>query len=121
MNPKTKRRPLCRCCESAPGTLGDPHLGHVCSECYAELTAIRAMLEKIGAAVGPATGDFTGRIWSFRYAGGTVSDFQDITSQLFPTRIGNHPLVNPVAFWEDNRGELYIVSYGNGNIYKILR
>jgi len=70
---------------------------------------------------GPETGDFTGRIWSFRYAGGTVSDFQDITSQLFPTRIGNHPLVNPVAFWEDNRGELYIVSYGNGNIYKILR
>jgi len=70
---------------------------------------------------GPETGDFTGRIWSFRYAGGTVSDFQDITSQLFPTRIGNHPLVNPVAFWEDNRGELYIVSYANGNIYKILR
>ena len=70
---------------------------------------------------GPDGGDFTGKIWSFRYAGGTVSDFQDITSELFPTRIGNFPLVNPVAFWEDNSGELYIVSYGNGNIYKILR
>jgi glucose/arabinose dehydrogenase len=74
-----------------------------------------------GDTFGPDGGDFTGKIWSFRYAGGTVSDFQDITSQLFPTRIGNFPLVNPVAFWEDSSGELYIVSYGNGNIYKILR
>jgi glucose/arabinose dehydrogenase len=70
---------------------------------------------------GPDGGDFTGKIFSFRYVGGIVSDFQDITSELFPTRIGNHELLNPVAFWEDSRGELYIVSYGNGNIYKILR
>jgi glucose/arabinose dehydrogenase len=74
-----------------------------------------------GDTFGPDGGDFTGKIWTFRYNGHTVSDFQDITSQLFPTGIGNFPLVNPVAFWEDQRGELYIVSYGNGNIYKILR
>jgi glucose/arabinose dehydrogenase len=72
-------------------------------------------------AYGPDGGDFTGRIWSFRYDGHTVSNFQDITSQLFPTRIGNFPLNNPVAFWEDNSGELYIADIGNGNIYKILR
>jgi hypothetical protein len=52
MNPKSKRRPLCRCCESAPGILGDPHLGPVCSDCYATLTAARLTLEKIGPLVG---------------------------------------------------------------------
>ncbi len=70
---------------------------------------------------GPDGGDFTGRIWTFQYDGHTVSNFQDITSQLFPTRVGNFPLNNPVNFWEDNSGELYICDNGNGNIYKILR
>jgi hypothetical protein len=74
-----------------------------------------------GDTFGPDDGDFTGRIWTFRYDGHTVTDFQDITSELFPTRIGNFELLNPVAFWEDNRGELYICDIGNGNIYKILR
>jgi len=74
-----------------------------------------------GDTFGPDGGDFTGKIWTFSYNGHTVTDFQDITSQLFPTRIGSFPLVNPVAFWEDSSGELYIVSYGNGNIYRILR
>ena len=74
-----------------------------------------------GDAFGPDNGDFMGKIWTLRYDGHTASDFQDITSQLFPTRIGGHLLANPVAFWEDSTGELYIVSYGNGNIYKILR
>lgn len=69
---------------------------------------------------GPNGGDFTGRIWTLQYDGHTASNFQDITSQLFPTRIGNFPLANPVNFWEDNRGELYICSLGNGNIYRIL-
>ena len=36
----------------APGTLGDPHLGPVCSDCYAVLTATRVTLEKIGPLVG---------------------------------------------------------------------
>jgi hypothetical protein len=52
VNPKSKRRPLCRCCESEPGILADPHCGPVCSICYAELTATHAMLEKIGPLVG---------------------------------------------------------------------
>ena len=69
---------------------------------------------------GPDGGDFTGRIWTFRYDGHNVRDFRDITSRLFPTRIGHFPLNNPVAFWEDNSGELYICDYGNGNVYKIL-
>ena len=52
MNTKSKRRPLCRCCESEPGILADPHLGPVCSDCYARLTATRVMLDKIGPLVG---------------------------------------------------------------------
>ena len=52
MNTKSRSRPLFRCCESEPGILGDPHLGPVCSDCYARLTAARAMLEKIGPLVG---------------------------------------------------------------------
>ena len=45
MNPEPKACPLCRCCEPAPGKLGDPHLGPVCPECYASLTATRLTLE----------------------------------------------------------------------------
>jgi hypothetical protein len=52
MNPKSKRRALCRYCESEQGIIADPHLGPVCSDCYAVLTATRAILEKIGPLVG---------------------------------------------------------------------
>jgi hypothetical protein len=45
-------RPLCRRCESAPGTLGDPHLGPVCADCYALLTIARAALEEVGPIAG---------------------------------------------------------------------
>ena len=38
--------------QSVPGILADPHLGAVCSDCYAVLTATRATLEKIGPLVG---------------------------------------------------------------------
>ena len=69
--------------------------------------------------LGPESGDFTGRIWTLKYNGQVASDFRDVTSRLFPTRIGNFPLNNPVAFWEDNSGELYIADIGNGNIYMI--
>jgi glucose/arabinose dehydrogenase len=69
--------------------------------------------------LGPETGDSTGRIWTLRYNGQTASNFQDITAQLFPTRIGNFPLNNPSSFGEDADGELYITDITNGNIYKI--
>jgi glucose/arabinose dehydrogenase len=61
-----------------------------------------------------------GRIWVFRYSGGQVSGFRDITSQLFPTAVGNFPLNNPSALGEDANGELYICDIGNGNIYRIV-
>jgi hypothetical protein len=52
MNAAPKRRSLCRCCESERGILADPHLGPVCSDCYADLTATRLTLDKIGPLVG---------------------------------------------------------------------
>jgi glucose/arabinose dehydrogenase len=74
-----------------------------------------------GDYLGPEGGNSTGRIWLFRYNGSTVSGFRDITSDLFPTAIGNFPLNNPSSFGEDAKGELYITDIGNGNIYKITR
>jgi hypothetical protein len=44
-----------------------------------------------------------------------------LTSQLFPTRVGNFPLNNPSSLGENANGELYIVDIGNGNVYKIVR
>jgi len=70
--------------------------------------------------LGPDGGDGTGRIWVFRYNGRNVSGFRDITSQLFPTRVGNFPLNNPSSLGEDASGELYICDITNGNIYKII-
>ena len=70
--------------------------------------------------LGPEGGNGTGRIWVFRYSGGQVSGFRDITSQLFPTAIGQFPLNNPDSLGEDANGELYICDIGNGNIYRIV-
>jgi len=70
--------------------------------------------------LGPEGGDNTGRIWIFHYNGRNVSGFRDITSQLFPTRVGNFPLNNPSSLGEDASGELYICDITNGNVYKII-
>lgn len=42
----------CQCCHHAPGTVGDPHLGQVCAECYLCLIEARGLMEKIGPCVG---------------------------------------------------------------------
>ncbi|MDQ3198441.1 MAG: PQQ-dependent sugar dehydrogenase [Verrucomicrobiota bacterium] len=71
--------------------------------------------------LGPNTGDFTGRIFTLNFNGIVASNFQDITAELFPTRIGNFPLVNPASLGEDGRGELYICDIGSGNVFQIVR
>ncbi len=71
--------------------------------------------------IGPETGDFTGRIFSLDINGTIASNFQDITADLFPTRVGNFPLVNPASLGEDANGELYICDIGSGNIFQIVR
>jgi glucose/arabinose dehydrogenase len=66
-------------------------------------------------------GDYVaGKIFSLNYDGTTVSNFQDITSQLFPTRQGGFDLQNPSSFGEDANGELYITDIGSGSVYKIV-
>ena len=66
-------------------------------------------------------GDYLSRkIFTLDYDGTTVSNFQDITAQLFPTRQGGFNLQNPSSFGEDANGELYITDIGNGSVYKIV-
>ena len=71
--------------------------------------------------LGPNTGNFTGRIFTLDFNGITASNFQDITADLFPTQVGNFPLLNPTSLGEDARGELYICDIGSGNIFQIVR
>jgi glucose/arabinose dehydrogenase len=71
-----------------------------------------------GDCFGPDTGDFTGRIFTLRYKNGVASDFQDITSQLFPTRVGGYTLSGVTSLGEDASGELYITTLG-GDVFKI--
>lgn len=73
-----------------------------------------------GDYLGPEPGSI-GRIFSLNYDGTTASNFQDITSQLFPipTTGGNVNLVNLSSLGEDAAGELYLTDIGNGNVYKI--
>ena len=57
------------------------------------------------------------QIWSFRYDGNNISEFEDRTSELDP---GNGLSIDDISsFGEDGSGELYIVDLG-GEIYKIL-
>ena len=66
-------------------------------------------------------GDYVaGEIFSLKYNGTSVSNFQNITSQLFPTRNGGFNLRNPSSFGEDASGELYITDISAGSVYKIV-
>ena len=55
-------------------------------------------------------------IWSFKYVGGTVTEFTDRTTELVPD-VGS--ITNITSFGEDGAGELYIVDHG-GEIFKVL-
>src|SRR4029077_4420648 len=72
-----------------------------------------------GDYLGPSGG--SAKIFTLNYDGTTASNFQDITSQLFPipTTSGNISLVNLSSLGEDAAGELYVTDIGNGNVYKL--
>ncbi len=62
-------------------------------------------------------GDFcTGKIWSFKWNGATLTEFQDRTAELVPN-IGS--INNISSFGEDAAGEIYIVDI-DGEIFKII-
>jgi len=63
-------------------------------------------------------GDYcSGEIWSFRYDGGSMTDFTDRTAELDPAD-GSIDLLS--SFGVDALGELYILDYSDGDIYKIV-
>jgi uncharacterized repeat protein (TIGR03806 family) len=57
-------------------------------------------------------GDFdTGRVWTFRYNNGTVSEHHELT--VTPYRI--------VSFGEDQKGEIYFVDWIGGQIHRLVK
>lgn len=60
----------------------------------------------------------SGRVWSFRFDGLTLSDSTDRTAQLDPP--GNQVISQISSFGEDARGELFILDYADGEVYKIV-
>ncbi len=65
-------------------------------------------------------GDFcSGRIWSFQYDGSAITDFTERTAELDPSGSLSIDMIS--SFGEDGRGELYIVDYSDGEIYRIVR
>jgi glucose/arabinose dehydrogenase len=66
-------------------------------------------------------GDFlASKIFALNYDGSNASNFQDITSQLFPTGTGGYPLGRPSSFGEDANGEIYVADINEGSVYKIV-
>ncbi|MBX7257055.1 MAG: PQQ-dependent sugar dehydrogenase [Candidatus Hydrogenedentes bacterium] len=58
------------------------------------------------------------RIWSLRYDGANVSQFQERTSELDPPGASQISFI--ASFGEDANGELYVMDYGDGEIYRII-
>jgi glucose/arabinose dehydrogenase len=58
------------------------------------------------------------QIWSFRFVGGAVSEFQDRTAELAPS---GSAITNIASFGEDAAGEVYVVEQDStGEIFKIV-
>ena len=72
-----------------------------------------------GDCFGPNTGDFTGRIFTLRYENGAASAFTDITSQLFPTKVGGYTLSGVTSMGIDASSEMYITTLG-GDVFQII-
>jgi glucose/arabinose dehydrogenase len=63
-------------------------------------------------------GDYVfGTIWSFDY-NGTINNFTNRSAELDPP--GGRSIGNISSFGEDANGELYIVDYSGGEIFKII-
>lgn len=60
----------------------------------------------------------TGEIWSLRYVGGAVSELTDWTDTLTP--LVDAEIEEISSLGEDEAGEIYICSYKDGSIYKIV-
>jgi glucose/arabinose dehydrogenase len=56
-------------------------------------------------------------IWSLKYTGGTVSNFTVRTTELEPA--GTPTISSISSFGEDANGEIYILDYADGEVYRI--
>jgi hypothetical protein len=56
-------------------------------------------------------------IWSLKYSGGQVTQFTNRTTELEPAGVAT--ISSITSFGEDAAGELYIVEYGDGQIWRI--
>ncbi|MDZ4861393.1 MAG: PQQ-dependent sugar dehydrogenase [Candidatus Hydrogenedentes bacterium] len=59
----------------------------------------------------------TSRIWSFRFDGATITEFQERTAELDPP--GPTQINHISSFGEDSQRNLYIVDYTGGEIFRI--
>ena len=58
------------------------------------------------------------RIYSFRWAGGALTDFHDRTAELDPA--GALSILSPSSFGEDAAGELYVCDISGGEVFRIV-
>lgn len=58
-----------------------------------------------------------GTLWSFDY-NGTINNFTNRSTELDPP--GALAINNPASFGEDANGEIYIVDYTGGEIFRII-
>jgi glucose/arabinose dehydrogenase len=64
-------------------------------------------------------GDYSsGRIWSFRYTGGEVTEYTNRSFELDPP--GDLAIEHISSFGEDGVGELYVIDRMGGEIYRIV-
>jgi hypothetical protein len=58
------------------------------------------------------------RIWALLTNGQEIIDYEEITDELAPD--DGRDIGRISSFGEDNAGELYIIDYGDGEIFKIV-
>jgi glucose/arabinose dehydrogenase len=82
---------------------------------FPALQGVYVFGDYLGASGGSA------KVFTLNYDGNIASNFQDITSELFPipTTDGNISLANLSSLGEDVAGELYLTDITNGNVYKL--
>jgi hypothetical protein len=61
----------------------------------------------------------TARIWTFRFDGEEVSEFEERTVELAPDITRDIRTIS--SFGEDTQGELYFIDYQDGEIFRIIR
>ncbi len=64
-------------------------------------------------------GDFvSGRFWSLRWDGSSVTQLVERTAQFDPAGAGT--IARPASFGEDAQGEIYVCDYSDGEVYRIV-